>query len=122
MYASAPKAEVSKARLRVALDDQQNFNPSEWPKRAAREIGPNAGFLDRLASGGLDRFLLCMGLISLFCAAPVLRKAASDGLHQYWDECLNLEQSITVTEVAAVSARLPLPTGIDRTSQKRRQG
>jgi hypothetical protein len=43
--------------------------------------------------------LLCMGLISLFCAAQVLWKDAIDGLHQYWDECLNLEQLMTVTEV-----------------------
>jgi hypothetical protein len=57
-----------------------------------------------------------MGLISLFCAAPVLWKVASNGLHQYWDECLNLEQSVTVTGVAGAAACLPLPGG--RTSQK----
>jgi hypothetical protein len=39
-------------------------------------------------------------------------------LHQYWDECLNLEQSVTVTQAASVAACLPLPSGIDRTSQK----
>jgi hypothetical protein len=40
-----------------------------------------------------------MGLFSLFCAAQVLWKDAIDCLHQYWDECLNLEQLMTVTEV-----------------------
>jgi hypothetical protein len=40
-----------------------------------------------------------MGLISLFCAAQVLGKDVRDGLHQYWDECLNLEQFVAVTGV-----------------------
>ena len=45
-------------------------------------------------------------------------KVASDGLHQYWVECLNLVQSVAVTEVARVAASLPLPRRTDRTSQK----
>jgi len=39
------------------------------------------------------------GVVFAFCAAQGLRKDAIDGLHQYWDECLNFGQFMTVTEV-----------------------
>jgi len=108
--------------LRDALDDQRNFRPFANPKRERpAKSGPPLQLPDCFSlqpRGPIPEFLLCMGLFSLFCAAHVHRKVASNGLHQYWDECLNLEQVITVTEVIPAAAGFSSPSGIGRTSQK----
>ena len=58
------------------------------------------------------------GVVFAFLRRTSRWTVGSNGLHQYWDECLNLGQSLTVTEAASVAACLPLAIGIERTSQK----
>jgi len=78
--------------------------PPNQPKRATSEIRPNAQLLNRLASSAPlappdPAISTVHGVDFAFLRRTVLRTAASDSLHQYWDECLNLGQSVTVTEV-----------------------
>ena len=108
--------------LRDALDDQRNFRPFANPKRERpAKSGPPLQLPDCFSlqpRGPIPEFLLCRGLFSLFCAAHVHRKVASNGLHQYWDECLNSEQVMTMAGITPAAADVSLPCGIGRTSQK----
>jgi len=58
------------------------------------------------------------GVVFDFLRRTRARKVASDGLHQYWDECLNSEQVMTMAGITPAAADVSLPCGIGRTSQK----